>query len=189
MGSLSNYAELELLDHLANAAYSSVATLYVALCTADPTDAGTGASMSEVANTNSYARAAITFAAAANRAIAQTGAVTFPQATGAWGTVTHWAIVDSATHGAGNMLAYGSFTAPFAPVNGNTPTIPSGEIEIDFISTRYTATTISAASADNSINDSANSFPLFESGSTIYISGFTGTVGNNGTATVVSSTV
>lgn len=189
MGSLSNYAEVELLDHLANAAYSPVATLLVALCTADPTDAGTGASMNEVANSNAYARATITFAAAANRAIAQSGAVTFPQATGAWGTVTHWAIVDSATYGAGNMLAYGSFTSSFAPVNGNTPTIPSGEIEIDFISTRYTATTISAAAADNSINDSANNFPLFEPGSTIYISGFTGTAGNNGSAPVVSSTV
>lgn len=46
MGSLSNYLELELLDHvLNNAAYSPAATLYLALCTADPTDAGTGASM------------------------------------------------------------------------------------------------------------------------------------------------
>ncbi len=40
MGSLSDYAENELLDHLFNAAYSPVATVYLALCTADPTDAG-----------------------------------------------------------------------------------------------------------------------------------------------------
>ena len=50
MGSLSDYAELELLDHVFNAAYSPVATVYLALCTADPTDAGTGASMNECAS-------------------------------------------------------------------------------------------------------------------------------------------
>jgi hypothetical protein len=189
MGSLSDFAEVELLDHLCNAAYVASATLYVALCTADPTDAGTGATIAEVTDANNYARTAITFAAAASRAIAQTGAVTFPQASGNWGTVTHWAILDSDTHGAGNMLAYGSFTAPFAPVNGNTPTIPTGEIEIQFVATRYTASTISAADGDNSLNDSANGFPLFEAGSTIYVSGFTGTPANNSSYTVTSSTV
>lgn len=55
--------------------------------------------------------------------------------------------------------------------------------------THYTATTISAAAADNSLNDSANNFPLFTVGAALYISGFTGTPANNGTVTVVSSTV
>jgi hypothetical protein len=189
MGSLSNYAELELLDHVFNAVYPPVAQLYVALATADPGEAATGAAMSEVAAANGYLRAAISFAAAASRKIIQTGAVTFPQATGTWGTVTHWAIVDNSATGAGNVLAYGNFTASFAPVSGNTPTIASGEIQVEFIKSHYAAGTISAAAADNSINDSANLFPLFEAGSTIYISGFTGTAGNNGTATVVSSTI
>ena len=65
MGSFSNYLEDELVDHICNAAYTPPAAVYVALATADPTDAGTGASMSEVANTNGYARTAITFGAAA----------------------------------------------------------------------------------------------------------------------------
>jgi hypothetical protein len=82
MGSLSNFAELELLDHVFNAAYSPPAAVYLALCTADPTDAGTGASMNEVANTGSYARTAITFGAASARRITQNALVTFPQATG-----------------------------------------------------------------------------------------------------------
>jgi hypothetical protein len=130
MGSLSDYSENALLQHIFNTAYSSVATVYVALCTANPGEAATGASMSEVANTNAYQRTAITFAAAASRAVVQTGAVTFPTATGSWGTITDWAIVDSATYGAGNILAYGTFTASFAPVNGNTPIIPSGQIQV-----------------------------------------------------------
>jgi len=132
MGSLSDYAELELLDHVCNAAYSPVATVYVALCTADPTDAGTGASMSECADSGSYARTAITFAAAASRAVDQTGAVTFPEATGSWGTVTHWAIVDASAHGTGNMLAHGQFASGKSIVSGNTPSIASGEIDVTF---------------------------------------------------------
>lgn len=132
MGSLSNFAELELLDHVFNAAYSPPAAVYLALCTADPTDAGTGASMNEVANTGSYARTAITFGAASARRITQNALVTFPQATGAWGTVTHWAIVDSATHGAGNMLAYGAFSPSKSIVNANTPSVPTSTIYVEY---------------------------------------------------------
>jgi hypothetical protein len=130
MGSLSDYAENALLNHIFNTAYTSVATVYVALCTADPTDAATGASMSEVANANGYARTAVTFGAAASRRVIQNATVTFPLATGAWGTITFWTIVDSATYGAGNVLAHGALTASVAPVNGNTPSIPSGEIQV-----------------------------------------------------------
>lgn len=130
MGSLSNYAENELLDHLFNAAYTPAATIYLALATADPTDAATGASMNEVANSGSYARTAITFGAAAAKSITQNATVTFPQASGSWGTVTHWAIVDSATHGAGNVLAYGSFTTSKSVVSGNTPSVASGEVVV-----------------------------------------------------------
>lgn len=132
MGSLSNYAENALLNHITkNSAYTPVATVYLALCTADPTDAGTGASMNEVANSGSYARTAITFGAAASRRVTQSGAVTFPAATGSWGTVTHWAVVDSATHGAGNLLAYGAFGSSKSIVSGNTPSVASGAVYVD----------------------------------------------------------
>lgn len=50
--------------------------------------------------------------------------------------------------------------------------------------------TISAAAADNSINDSANAFPgTIVPGMWIRIVGFTGTAGNNGVAKVVTATV
>ena len=129
MGSITDFLELEWLDHLCNAAFVPSATIYLALCTADPTDAAIGASMSEVPVANGYARTLITFNAAASRAIVQAGAVTFPQASGAWGTVSHWAIVSSAA-GAGNVYAHGSFTASFSPVNGNTPTVPAGSVQV-----------------------------------------------------------
>lgn len=131
MGSLSNYAENAMVNHITtNAAYSPASTLYLALCTADPTDAGTGASMNEAANANGYARTAITFGAASSRVITQSADVDFPEATGTWGTISHWAIVDSGTHGAGNMLAHGAFGSSFTLVSGNVRTVPSGEITI-----------------------------------------------------------
>jgi hypothetical protein len=131
MGSLSNYGENALMGHLFGSAFSPPATVYLALATGDPGEAGTGAAMSEVANANNYTRKAITFAAAATRKVVQSGAVTFNQASGAWGTVTHWGIVDSATHGAGNLLAYGAFTTSFSPVSGNTPNIVDGQTQVE----------------------------------------------------------
>ena len=130
MGSLSNYAEDAWISHLAATAYTPVATLYLALCTADPTDAATGASCNECANANNYARVACAFGAAASRAIANSGTVTFAQASGSWGTASHFVIVDSATYGAGNVLAHGALTTPKAIVNGNTPSFAAGQISV-----------------------------------------------------------
>lgn len=133
MGSFSNYAEDACLNHLLTTPYTSVATVYLALATADPTDAGTGASMSEVANSGAYARTAITFGAAASRRVTQSGAVVFPEATGNWsGPITHWAVLDSGTHGAGNMLAHGAFATPFSVVTGNIRTVPTTEVYVEF---------------------------------------------------------
>jgi hypothetical protein len=131
MGSLSNFAENAWMNHIFGTEYSHSANLYLALCTADPTDAATGASMNEVANANNYSRKAISFAAAASRKVEQDGAITFDQASGAWGTITHWAILDSATHGEGNVLAYGAFNPTFAVVSGNTPSVASGQVEVE----------------------------------------------------------
>lgn len=132
MGSLSNYAETALVKHIVKeTAYTPVATVYLALCTADPTDAATGASMNEVANTGSYARTAITFGAAASRRVTQSGSVTFPAATGSWGTITHWAVVDSATYGAGNVLAYGALGTSKAVVSGNTPSVATAIVYVE----------------------------------------------------------
>lgn len=124
MGSLSNFAENALLNHICNTAFTPAATLFVALCTADPTDAGTGASMGEVTNSNAYARASVVFGAAATRRVVQSGAVSFPQATGPWGNVTHWAIVDSATYGAGNMLSVRQFYDAVCPGRRQYPDHP-----------------------------------------------------------------
>lgn len=133
MGSISDSLEIDLLDHVFNTAYTPPATIFLCLCTADPTDAATGASMSEVANSNGYVRTAITFAAAASRAVDQNADVEFPQATGGgWGTATHWAIASVQTYGSGDVLASGAFAAGKLINEGNTPSVASGEIDVTF---------------------------------------------------------
>jgi hypothetical protein len=87
--------------------------------------------MSEVANSNNYSRTAITLGAASSRRVTQSGTVTFPQASGSWGTVTHWAIATSGTHGAGDVLASGVLAVQKSVVNGNTPSVASGEVWVE----------------------------------------------------------
>lgn len=133
MGSITDFLESELLDHVFNAAYTPAAAIYLALCTADPTDAATGASMNECANANAYQRTAITFSAAASRTVDQSAQVTFPQASGGgWGTVSHWTIVDTQTYGSGNVLAHGAFGASKTVSDGDTPSVAASEIDVAF---------------------------------------------------------
>lgn len=132
MGSLTNTAEQELLDHVCNVAYSPVAAVYLGLCTADPTDAATGGSANECADANNYARTAITFAAYASRAVLQTGDVTFPTASGTWGTISHWAIFSASAYGGGDCLGHGALGVNKTPGNGDTPKVASGEIDVAY---------------------------------------------------------
>jgi hypothetical protein len=105
MAALSNYLENALINAtLRNTAYSSPATVYVGLFTSDPTDAGSGTEVSG----GSYARKAMTFGSPSNGASTNSGAVEFDQATGNWGTITHFAIFDALT--SGNMLYHGALT-------------------------------------------------------------------------------
>lgn len=130
MGSLTNYAENLLLNHIFNASQSAPSNIYLALCTASPGEAATGASMNEVADANGYARTLIAFDAAASRQV-NGQLVTFPAVTGAGYSNTHWALVDSVTHGAGNVLAYGGMSQTYNWVSGNTPRVAAGQVYVN----------------------------------------------------------
>ena len=131
MGSFTDFLELELLDHVFGAAaYTAPATLYVALSTTTITDAG--GNMTEPSG-NAYARVAVTnnatnWPAAAAGAKANGTAITFPTATGSWGTIIDFAIMDAAT--AGNMLGYGTLTTAKAVTTGDTPSFAIGDLDI-----------------------------------------------------------
>lgn len=125
MAGLSDFLENELLDHVfRNSAYSQPATVYVALYTAAPSDSGGGTEVS----TGSYARTAVTFGAASGGAIANSGAVTFPQATGNWGTITHFGIFDASS--SGNLLAWAALSASKVVNSGDTAEFAVGDLDI-----------------------------------------------------------
>lgn len=101
LGKLSNYLEDELLDHILGTGAYVMPTIYVALHTADPGEAGAGA---EVAG-GAYARQTMAFNIAAAGQAANSAQVNYPDATANWGIVSHWALWDQLN--AGNMLLYG----------------------------------------------------------------------------------
>jgi len=128
MGSFGNYWEDEILDHVFNKGAYTAPTIYVGLSTADPTDDGTG--LAEPSG-NGYARvttAAVDWNASSGGAIDNANAVTFPQASGSWGTVSHFALFDASS--GGNMLAHGSLGTPQAIVAGNTPSFAAGALDV-----------------------------------------------------------
>ena len=125
-GSISDWLELELLDHvLKTGAYAVPTNIYVALSTADPLD--TGAGIAEPVGA-SYARVVMnSWNAGASRATANTNQITFAQAEQDFGTITHWAIYDAIT--AGNFLAHGDFTASKTCPIGTNLYVAAGDID------------------------------------------------------------
>lgn len=125
MSSASNYLEDSLLDHvLRNTAYTQPSALYVGLFTTDPTDADTGTEVSG----GSYARTAVTMGAASAGTSSNSADVTFPAATGTWGTISHIGIYDAAS--AGNLLFHGAVTTQKTIASGDTFQISSGALTI-----------------------------------------------------------
>src|SRR4051812_19916737 len=120
MGSKSDYLENKVLDSVfSNAAFPSNATLYFALFTAAPSDAGGG---TEVAG-GSYARKAVTnnatnFPAAAGGSKSNGTDIVFANPTANWGTIVAFGVYDAST--AGNLLYWGSVTS-IVVNNGDTP--------------------------------------------------------------------
>ena len=108
------------------------ATVYAALFTADPTDAGLATN--EVTDANAYARTAIVFGdAAASRTIDNSAACEFPVCTGStWGTVTHLMIVAAATRGVADGWYYGELTASKVVGVGDQLVFAEGNVDVTF---------------------------------------------------------
>jgi hypothetical protein len=50
--------------------------------------------------------------------------IEFPSATGAWGTITHFALYDASS--GGNVLAFGTLGVEKEPTDGDTPRFAAG---------------------------------------------------------------
>jgi len=126
---LSNYLELELLDHLFGKGAYTPPTIYVGLSTADPLDDGSG--LAEPSG-NGYARIQTppnSWGTASGGKISNTNSIVFPVASGNWGTVTHVCIFNAGS--GGDLLASGALGESVEITTGMLPRFTSGQLEIN----------------------------------------------------------
>jgi len=131
--SKSNTTENDLLKMVlqgTDPGWRAGATLYVALHTADPTDAGTAVS-SEATYTD-YARVALTKATAwtdGGSSFSNAGLIQFPKCTGGTNTITHFSLVTTAS-GAGQILYSGALSSSLSVANNIQPQFGIGELVV-----------------------------------------------------------
>src|SRR6185436_1328981 len=139
MSQMSDYLEGQIRAHIfRTASFTKPSVIAIALCTSAPTDASTGATIAEVSG-GSYARVTRNPSDSNWSAPDATGgltdnvaAITFPQATANWGTITHVAILDNATLGAGNVLFWGALSVSKVVNSGDTFSFDIGALDIVF---------------------------------------------------------
>ena len=122
--SLSNFLELELLDHVfAPAAYTAPTNIYCKLHTGDPGEDCTGNAATETT------RIEDTFGTASSGAIVTDADALWLAVAGAE-TYSHVSLWDDET--AGNPLAYGALVTPRAVLAGDDFTIDAGDLSVAF---------------------------------------------------------
>ena len=125
MAEMSNYIENALINAtLRGTNFTAPTTVYVALFTTDPTDAGSGTEVSG----GSYARTAVTFAAPSNGVSVSSADCTFPQCTSTWGTVGWIGIMDALT--TGNLLYHTPLDSSKTIETGDIFKIASGNLSV-----------------------------------------------------------
>lgn len=132
MAGFTDGVEQDLLDHfLGKTEYTMPTNLYVALSTSTPTEAA--GNFTEPSG-NGYARvetAPADWNAASGTAPAvsdNANAISFPEASGSWGTVTHFGIYSAST--AGTLLCWGALAASKAIDSGDTASFAAGALDI-----------------------------------------------------------
>jgi hypothetical protein len=125
MAEMSNYLENALINGTLRAtSYTAPTTVYVALYTSDPTDADTGTECSGT----SYVRQSVTFGAPSNGVSTNSAAVEFPQAGGAWGTISFIGLRDAST--AGNLLYHTALDTSKTIATGDVFRIAIGSLSV-----------------------------------------------------------
>jgi hypothetical protein len=120
----------KMLDHVfKNAALSVPTDIYVCLVTGA---ASTDAAMGTECAGSGYARVQYNadWTAAASGALQNNSDITFPTATGDWGTITGGALRDAAA--AGSYLGWCTLTASKTVNNGDTFKFATGDFDVSF---------------------------------------------------------
>lgn len=124
MSDLSNYLEDAMLNAVfRNTSYTSPATVYVALFTAAPGEAGGGTEVSG----GGYARKSVTFGAPSSNIIANTNDVTWTASGANYGTIVAIGFFDASS--GGNLLAYKPVSNQVVN-DGNTYHFPIGNLTV-----------------------------------------------------------
>ena len=124
--SFSNFLETEILDHVFGAAaYTAPGTMHLALFTSNPAEDASGTEVTT--SGTAYARQTVAFTVSGNTA-SNTGAVEYPTATAAFGTVTHVGVMDAST--SGNLMAYAALTSSKTISTGDVFRVPAGDLDI-----------------------------------------------------------
>ena len=125
MAEFTDYFENKILNSLRDVTGVKCAA-YVGLFTAAPSDAGGGTEVSG----GSYARqlAGLSEATGGDGATSNAADITFPKATGDWGTVTHLALFDALS--GGNMLMHTPLDASKEIKTGDTFVIEAGDLDV-----------------------------------------------------------
>jgi hypothetical protein len=124
MGSMTDYLENKVLEHTLGKMAYTMPTIYVALYTATPTEAG---GVNELAGAG-YSRMQATFGSATNGQIANNQNVVFPVATANWGNVVAVGLVDAPT--GGNLLWYGNLDVAKLISSGDQFLLPMGSVVV-----------------------------------------------------------
>jgi len=133
---VSTYTSQAIANHVYRAtAYTAPSTLCWALLTSAASDSSTGATIAEASYTG-YARGCLNPSTSNYTAPTSTGqtcnnaTITFGAAATSGPTVvTHFALLDSATIGAGNVIVYGTLTNSKTVNNGDpAPTAPASSL-------------------------------------------------------------
>ena len=121
--SISNYAELKILDHTTGrASWTAPSTVYLKLHTGDPGEDGTS---NAATNTS---RQSVSWSAASSGSIGSSATVTWTSVS-TTETYSHWSLWDNST--AGNCLWTGALSSSAAVTAGDTFQITSITLSLD----------------------------------------------------------
>lgn len=121
--SISNYAELKILDHTTGrAAWTAPTTVYLKLHTGDPGEEGTSNAATETT------RKSVSWSAAASGSIGSSATVEWTNVS-TTETYSHWSLWDNVS--AGNCLWTGALSSSAAVTAGDTFQITSLTLSLD----------------------------------------------------------
>ena len=129
MTDMANYLKNKLLNlTLSGTAYAGVDDPYVSLWITDPADDESGLEVSG----GSYSRIQASFATASGTSgqVATDADITFPTATGTWGTVSYIGLHESAT-GTGNMIYHTALDIAKIIDAGDIFKISTGDLTVE----------------------------------------------------------